>query len=264
MKNVFAFFCTALILFSACQKPATSNRSVQRQGNVDSTGIDSTGIPSKNYTYEVLTSDSSGWFGIWNAPDGLTGTDLDSITFGSPVYLSSGWKYTFSAPAVNFQPFISVASRTYDADITVNLYRDGKLMKSGKNDPILGVARLMVMPDSIQTNGTTAEPILTYEVKLSDPDTTKYQYNSWIIGNWNNANGTSNSGDHPVLSWFAIPSGWKYSFKPNHLPFTMLMQASPYTQNGNTATINFYVNGVLVKTTSGRDWIYPPLTYSVQ
>jgi hypothetical protein len=258
MKKYFIPLFAACIIFCGCQKPS-EKKDVGRPARTDSSSIPNVGI-----TYEVITTDTSGWSGMWNGENGrLTGTSLDSITYGSPIYLHSGWTYTIADPSVNFVPLISVFTKTFSGDITINLYKDGKLIKSISNYPMLGMARLLLMPDSMQTNGTAANPVLTYEVTISDQDTSKFASDAWV-GHWYNADGIYNDSTNPSLKDFPISAGWKYSFKPDHLPFTMSMQATPYTKNGSTVTINFYVNGALVKSASGRDWIYPPLTYVVQ
>jgi hypothetical protein len=256
MKKYLILLCFVFLMMSACQKPANPTGRPAR--------TDSSVIPTSGITYEVITTDTSGWAGVWNAADGkLTGTQLDNITYGSPVYLHSGWTYNIPAPSAGFVPLISVTTRSYSGDITVNVYKDGKLIKSSSNYPQQGMARLLLMPDSMQTNGTYTNPILTYEVKISDPDVSKFEYDAWK-GHWNDANGMYNDTTNVLLSTFPLSDGWKYSFKPDHLPFTMQMQASPYTKDGGMVTIHFYVNGTLVKSASGRDWIYPPLTYIVQ
>ena len=43
----------------------------------------------------------------------------------------------------------------------------------------------------------------------------------------------------------------------------MKMQAGPYTIDGGKITINFFVNGQLVKSSANRDWIYD-MEYTVQ
>jgi len=43
----------------------------------------------------------------------------------------------------------------------------------------------------------------------------------------------------------------------------MKLQASPYSTDGGKVTINFYVNGQLVKSSSSRDWILD-MQYLVQ
>jgi len=256
MKKYYISFCLAFIIFSGCQKSFTAKDDADKPE-----GVDSSVIPKNGITYEVLTTDTSGWAGIWNGPGGkLTGTDISD---GSPVYLHSGWTCSIAMPSVNLVPLISVATKTFNGDITVNVYKDGKLLKSISNYPLRGMARLLLLPDSMQTNGTSSNPMLTYVVTISDPDTSKFQYDAWL-GHWNDANGMFNDTANVFLSMFPISKGWKYSFKPDHLPFTMSMQATPYTKDGSTVTIHFYVNGALVKSTSGRDWIYPPLTYIVQ
>lgn len=255
MKKYVIPFCFAFMMIGACRKTANEPDKPAR--------TDSTLIPDTGITYEVVTTDTSGWEGIWNGADGkLTGTPLDNGTSGSPVYLHSGWTYNIAAPSANFVPLISVATKTFSGDITVNVYKDGKVIKSVTNYPQMGMARVMLVPDSMQTDGTAADPVLTYEVTISDPDTSKFQYDAWM-GHWTDADGMYNDSANVFLSMFPISGGWKYSFKPDHLPFTMSMQARPYSENGSNVTIHFYVNGALVKSASGRDVIYPPLTYIV-
>lgn len=263
-KCFYLFFACTFITISACQKPLRSNTQITSPTRIDSSLLIDTLSYNINdtLTYEVTTSDTSGWFGIWNLPGGISGTLLDSITFGSPVYLSSGWLYTFVSHEPSFQPFISVATKTYNDNITVNLYKNGHLLKTSTNDAMIGVAKLMGNADSNIITGTTSAPVLTYEVSLSNVDTSKFEYDGWI-GQWANANGIMSSVNNPLLTDFAIPSGWRYTFKPDHLPFNMSMQASPYSKNGSTVTINFYVNGKLVKSNASRDWIYD-MQYSVQ
>jgi hypothetical protein len=95
-----------------------------------------------------------------------------------------------------------------------------------------------------------------YEVFVSEQDTTKFQSDGWL-GQWTTASGVPSDLNNPLAGlWFAIPSGWKYTFKPGQLPFTMRMAASPYTKNGGKVTINFFVNGQLVKSSAVRNWIY--------
>jgi hypothetical protein len=242
------FICSILLL--ACQK------NVQDTDIPSTNSEDSTIIAGDTLTYEVLTSDSVGWFGIWNQPDGaLASNALDSITYGSPVYLPSGWRYTFISPSQPFQAFISAASHLYSDDITVNLYKNGELIKSVTNDALKGVAKLLVDIEAKPLKGTLADPVLTYEVLVSDPDTTKFESDGWI-GQWTNPQGVNSDLNNPLPLNFAIPSGWKYSFKPEQLPFTMRMGASPYTKGGGKITINFYVNGQLVKSAASRNWLY--------
>ena len=46
-----------------------------------------TGYFSDMLTYEVITADTSGWYGIWNDENGgLISTTLDSCTWGNAVY----------------------------------------------------------------------------------------------------------------------------------------------------------------------------------
>lgn len=262
MKTLILLLLSSGIFLTACQK------SVQNTGRlagrpVDNTE-DSTITAGDTLTYEVLTSDTRGWFGIWNRPDsGLAGNILDSITHGSAVYLPSGWKYTFVSPAQPFQALISVAASTYSDDITVNLYKNETLIKSSKNDAMRGVAKLMVNAGTDSLRGTPEDPVVTYEVLVSDMDSTKFESDAWL-GQWTNAKGVSNSLNNPLLSIvFAMPSGWKYSFKPEHLPFTMHIAASPYTKDGGKVTVNFYVNGHLVQSSASREWMYN-VSYTVQ
>src|SRR5207253_2406981 len=97
-------------------------------------------------------------------------------------------------------------------------------------------------------------------------DTTKFQSDAWL-GQWNKPDGTVNgivNGTFNSLTFdFAIPQGWRYSFKPDRLPFTMMVSAGPYTKDGAKTTINFYVNEQLVKSIATRDWMYN-LNYRVQ
>lgn len=256
MKTIILLLLGAGLLITACRKPAqdinTSLRDLE----------DSTIVAGDTLTYEVLTSDKVGWFGIWNQPNGvLGGYFLDSITYGSPVYLPSGWKYTFISPAQPFQAFISAATRSYSDDITVNLYKNGKLIKSVKNDAMKGVAKLLMDVKTDSLKGTPADPVLTYEVLISERDITKFESDGWI-GQWNNAKGVIGDSNHLAFN-FAIPSGWKYTFKPEHLPFTMRMAASPYTKDGGKVTVNFFVNEQLVKSVASRDWMYD-MQYTVQ
>jgi hypothetical protein len=261
MKTIILLLLGSGIFLIACQKSLqNTNRPANRP--IDNTG-DSTIMVGDNLSYEVLTLDTRGWFGIWNRPDiGLATNVLNSITYGSPVYLPSGWKYTFVSPAQPFQALISAAASTYNDDITVNLYRNGALIKSSKNDAMKGVAKLMVNAGTDSLRGTPADPVFTYEVLVSEIDTTKFESDGWI-GQWNNAKGVVSDLNNRLALGFAKPSGWKYTFKPEHLPFTMRMAASPYTKDGAKVTINFFVNGQLVKSSASRDWIYN-MQYTVQ
>jgi hypothetical protein len=224
MKNLIFLCIGCWCIVTACQK------SISSFGEDNGTpGADSTIAPGDTITYEVITSDTTGWFGMWNEPGGnLASNKLDRITYGSPEYLSSGWKYSFVCPPQPFQPFISVAARTYAEDITVNIYKNGRLINSSTNDAMKGVAKLLVNSNADALQGTTTDPVLTYEVIISEPDTAKFESDGWV-GQWNNPDGVINSLNNPLLTIFAIPSGWRYSFKPDHLPFTMSLHASPYT-----------------------------------
>jgi hypothetical protein len=216
-------------------------------------------------TYEVLTTDTGGWYGAWNLPEeGITANVLDSVNYGTPIYLQSGWKYSFKTPAYPFQALLSAASRSYSDDITVNLYKNGQLIKSVTNDAMKGVAKFIYDVQADTLVGTSANPVLTYEVTVSDQDVTQFESDAWI-GRWMTAKGVYDDQDNHLLQslLFAIPSGWRYSFKAEHLPFTMSMQASPYTMDGGKITVNFFVNGQQVKSFAARDWIYV-MEYTVQ
>jgi hypothetical protein len=253
------------ILVSACQRATPDDILSGTQQE------DSTFLPGDSLTYEVITTDTVGWFGIWMQGDGTTAVNtLNSVTYGSPNYLPSGWRYTFAAPAPPFQAFISVDASTFADDITVNLYKNGTLLKSVTNDVGKGFAKLLVDANNDSLTGTPAAPVLTYEVLVTDRDSSKFQSDSWI-GHWVNMHGIYNDLDNPyhqddrLSTFFAIPSGWRYTFKPDHLPFAMRMQAAPYTQGGGTVTVNLFVNGKLVRSQStSQNVMYPPVEYTVQ
>ncbi len=271
--KTFTILLTGCLFFIACQKsvPDTSNRTNNAQDSVTNhtqdsishNGQDSILRKGDTLTYEVLTTDPKGWFGLWGLPDGNVDCNaLDSAT-NNPIYFASGWKYTFIAPTHPFQALLSVASFSYSDDITANLYKNGRLVRSAKNDAMKGVAKLLenVLTDTLI--GTTTNPVLTYEMLVTEPDITKFESDAWL-GQWVNPNGVYNTVNKPLLQFlFAMPSGWKYIFKPEQLPFTMSMQATPYTTGGGNVTINFYVNGQLVKAVSSRDWILD-MKYVVQ
>jgi hypothetical protein len=241
----------------ACQRSVSDiNRTYNSQDTIVTT--------RDTLTYEVLTTDPGGWFGVWSLTGGnLASNALDSVNYGSPVYLPSGWTWTITSPGYFFQPLLSVASRSFSDDITINLYKNGNLIKSVKNDAMKGVAKLIDEVQSDTLIGTATDPVLTYEVLVSDPDATKFESDAWI-GHWMTSKAVYNDAVNPLLSsLFAMPSGWKSSFKPERLPFVMSMQASPYTANGGKITINFFVNGQLVKSSAARDWIYD-MQYTVQ
>jgi len=255
--KTFIIFLSVGIFFIACQKsvPDINDRIDNSQDSIIATG--------DTLTYEVLTTDTSGWFGLWNLPAGLACNVLDSVTYGTPIYFPSGWRYSFSVPTNSFQALLSAASRTYSGDIIVNLYKNGLLIKSVKNDAMPGVAKFIYDVKADTMKGTVADPVLTYEVLVTDPDTTKFESDAWL-GHWKTAKGVYADAGNPLLfNLFAMPSGWKYSFKPEQLPFTMAMQASPYTIDGGKITVNFFVNGQLVKSSAARDWIYD-MQYTVQ
>lgn len=250
MKKLALLLISTTIFFVACQK------SLQRVDAISQIGQDSLTVEKDTITYEVLTRDTVGWYGIWNDSSGaLTGNPLDSGNYGTPIYLPDGWKFSFKTPSRPFQAFISVASFDYKSDITVNLYRNSQLVKTVTNDALRGFAKLLLDINTDTLQGTVADPVLTYEVLISNPDNTKFQSDGWI-GQWATANGTVSDAINRLGTGFAIPSAWKYSFKPTRLPFNMRMSLSPYTVGGGLVTVHFYVNSQLVKSSSARDWMY--------
>lgn len=267
-KILLLLYCLSLFILS-CQKSIsieTHDNDVEDDSTIFTTG--------DTLTYEVISADTSGWFGIWTDASGnLVGTPLDSVTYGSPVYNKSGWKYSFAWDGYSSQLMMSVANRTYSEDITINLYRNNELIKTVTNNPnsaitnnpndtLKGAARVIYNVDGAALEGTAHQPVLTYEVLVDEMDSTKYQYDAWN-GCWYTSEGISTCAINSFSTLFAIPSGWKYSFTANHLPFEMSMQTFPYSKDGATITINFYVNGVLVKTNSSSELTYPPITYEV-
>jgi len=258
MKTLIFFLSGCLIIIAACQRSASDIDN--RTNNSEDTIV----TIRDTLTYEVLTADPGGWFGVWNLPGGnLISNSLDSVNYGSPVYLPSGWRYSITSPGSFFQPLLSAASRSFADDITVNLYKNDHLIKSVKNDAMKGVAKLIDEVPIDTLVGTATDPVLSYEVLVNEPDATKFESDAWI-GHWMTPKAVYNDVDNPLLSsLFAMPSQWKYSFKPEHLPFTMKLQASPYSTDGGKVTINFYVNGQLVKSSSSRDWILD-MQYLVQ
>jgi hypothetical protein len=192
---------------------------------------------------------------MWNEPGAFECNPLDSITYGSPIYYPSGWSRSFICPSTPFQAFISAAARGFDKDITANLYKNGKLIKTVTNDAIKGVAKLLVTANTGTLTGTSSDPALTYEVLISDSDVTKFEPDAWT-GQWNMPDGKVSDLDKHLLSLYAIPGGWRYSFRADHLPFTMYVGAASYTPGAATVTVNFYVNGKLVKTVSSREYTY--------
>jgi hypothetical protein len=256
-KIIFPAIASCFIMFS-CQKSVSDFSQ-----NNGTSGTDSLINPGDTLTYEILTADT-GWAGIWNEPDGTVSCNpLDSINYGSPEYYKSGWKHSFICPNKPFQAFISAATILYNQDITANLYKNGKLIKSVTNDAMKGVTKLMVTSNTDTLTGTASDPVLTYEVLINDADITQFEPDAWT-GQWNMPDGKVNNLNKPLLNFlYAMPSGWKYTFKPEHLPFTMYLAGGPYTWGTATITINFYVNGQLVKTISSQNFVYSN-TYIVQ
>jgi len=274
MKPAYYLAIALLLCMTACQKSVDPIMG-GNDPSVDSASTPGgTGNPGDTITYEVISADTSGWFGMWmDDQSRLVANKLDSIQYsdplpnyyGSPIYFHSGWKYSFVPKHQPFQALISVDNRTFLQDLTINLYKGNQLIKTVKNDPASGFAKLMVDLDTTIVTGTANNPVLTYEVLVSDPDNASFQYNAWI-GQWTMPDGKNNGIidgiANPLLFDFAIPSGWHYTFKPDHLPFDMSLYASPYTEDGSNVTINFYVNHQLVKSASSRK--QQRLTYTVQ
>src|SRR4030095_4485642 len=123
MKKLVILLSCSILVLTACQKQA---------GQLDSSrgnGTDSVIHGGDLLTYEVLTTDPGGWYGVWNRADGvLVSVGLDSVSWGNPLYLQSGWKYTFIAPSRPFQALLSVFSKSYSTAITANLYKNGELI----------------------------------------------------------------------------------------------------------------------------------------
>ena len=270
MKITYYLAIALLLCITACQKSVDPIMG----GNDPEDSISVPNMPGDTITYEVISADTSGWYGMWmNDQSRLVANQLESIDYsnsfpsyyGTPIYLHSGWKYSFVPQHHPFQALISVDNRTYLNDITINLYKGGQLIKSSRNNPATGFAKLMADIDTTIVTGTATDPVLTYEVLVSDTNNSAFQSGSWI-GEWNMPNDTVNSFVdgiiNPILFDFAIPSGLHYTFKPAHLPFDMSLFASPYTEDGGNITINFYVNGQLVKSASSRK--QQRLTYTVQ
>lgn len=258
MRKALLLLCLSSLIMLSCQK------SLSVETHDDGTEGDSTGTVKDTFTYEVITKDTGGWYGVWvNENSDLTGSGLDSGSFGSAIYLKSGWKYSFVPKHSPFQMMMSVDAKNYSDDITINFYKNGQLIKAKTNDPITGFSKLLWNAVDDTTIGTVQDPLLTYEVLLSNMDTSKFESDGWW-GGWTNKNGNNTFTSNPLTMDFAIPSGWRYSFHAASLPFIMSMQTSPYTKEGSTVILNFYVNNVLVKTSSSNDLIYPPLSYTVQ
>lgn len=250
MKKLIFLLLTIGLLITACQK---SLPDIDIPVNNPQERIIMGG---DTLTYEVLTADPGGWFGVWNRSDGVLTSNGIITGLGVPDYFSGGWKYTFIAPSRPFQALISVFARSFAYDITANLYKNGELIKSVTNEGMKGFAKLMVDVQTDSLVGTPSDPVLTYQVLVTEPDLTKFQPDAWN-GQWNTPAAVVNDLSDPLLSsLFPMPGGWKYSFKPDHLPFRMYLGAGPHSPNGGKITINFFVNGQLVKTVSARQWIY--------
>ncbi len=249
MKKSLLFVTAAFLLVSACRKDISVD--TIDPGNTGRPGEDIVITGTDTLTYEVITADTGGWYGIWNDENNqLVSTGVDSITWGTANYFPSGWKYSFVPKTKGVNMLLSAAARSYQQDLTINFYRNGELVKTATNSSMLGVSKLLIN-SSDTLEGTPADPVVTYEVVLDNMDASKYEHDGWS-GHWLTA---ATYPDDPLLTNFAIPSGWRYSFKPS-LPFIMGMQGTPYSPGGAQVTLNFYVNGVLVQTKSAYGWIY--------
>lgn len=258
MKTTLLTVVIFLALLS-CQKEVAINQPEQET----ETGTDTSFSMEDTLVYEVVTTDDQGWFGVWNDEHGeLESNGLDSITWGSPNYYASGWRYTFQPQVQPFQMLVSAAARSYSDDITINFYRNSRLVASSTNSSMKGVTRLLLNAITDTGAGITGKPLLTYEVVLSDMDSTKFDYNGWN-GQWVTGEALFNTIENPLAMNFALPSGWRYSFRPENLPFAMKMQAWPYTEGGATLTVRLYVDGRMVKTATSRDKI-SNVQYTVQ
>ncbi|CAN5642579.1 hypothetical protein BH10BAC2_BH10BAC2_29680 [soil metagenome] len=262
MRKIFLLLCSSSLLMLSCQKSLSVE--TYDNGTEGGNGTDSTGTTKDTFTYEVVTKDTGGWYGIWVDENGdLAGSGRDSGSFGTAIYFKSGWKYSFVPKQSPFQMMMSVDAKYYTDNVTINFYKNGQLVKTRTNDPISGFSKLLWNAVEDTLTGTVQDPLLTYEVLLSNMDTSKFESDGWW-GGWINKNGDNTFTNNPLAMDFAIPSGWRYNFHVASLPFTMSMQTSPYTKGGSTVILNFYVDNILVKTNSSNDLIYPPLTYTVQ
>ncbi len=251
------------ILFGYCLIATACQKGVSLQSIENGTAGDSTFTSTDTLTYEVISKDAGGWYGMWNDEnDTIANSGLQNGSSGSAIYFPSVWKYSFVPKTKSFYMFVSVASKSYMDDITINFYRNNTLIKSATNSSMKGVCKLMLSNDDT-LEGTVTNPVLTYEVILTQMDSSKYEYNGWV-GGWNDLGVDDyNYYSNPLYRNFAILSGWKSSFTPTQLPYTMRMQFEPYTAGGSEVTANFYVNGQLVKTRSSVDPVYA-MTYEVQ
>src|SRR5262245_15585379 len=121
---------TLIILLFGCIFTIACQRSASDINNRINSSQDTITTTRDTLTYEVLTADPGGWFGVWSISGGnMASNALDSINYGSPVYLPSGWTMSITSPGNFFQPLLSAASRSFSDDITVNLYKNGNLIK---------------------------------------------------------------------------------------------------------------------------------------
>ncbi len=269
MKQCILLIACLCLLITACTKwqpdsivtnqndttIVANGTDTNSSGNFKDTSIIRAG---DKVTYEVITEDPTGWFGIWNDSTGqLTSNGLDSIAYGSPKLLPSGWKYSFTCPNRPFQALISVAGNSWQQKTRVNLYKNNHLIQSNSDKVIPAAARLISTAKTDSLVGTSSHPVLTYEVIISNDDTSAFEHDAWF-GQWTvSADGKTDDYYDPLLSSpLPIPSGWRYSFYADALPFTMAMGVGPITTNTSVATLRFYVNGQLVKSTDTRTDIY--------
>jgi hypothetical protein len=93
-------------------------------------------------------------------------------------------------------------------------------------------------------NPPQPETLVTYEVITSS--------GTWFGEYFNDKQQRLYTNDATSGVVFPQPSGWKYTFKPAAFPFQMFCHATTTCQCSGTptspdVTINFYVNGILVK-----------------
>lgn len=122
-KNIIYALLLGITLLSACKK--------------DENMVNTTKAPELKY--EVITS-AGNWFGEWDDANGKR-----AALAGSPLN-KTGWTYTFTPASL---PFQMVCHATADCggcqgtstapDVTVNLYIDGKKVKTETNNYAKGV-----------------------------------------------------------------------------------------------------------------------------
>src|SRR5205809_6142897 len=99
--KTFTSLLSGCVFIIGCQKSVPDINT--RVSNMQ----DSVITADDSLTYEVLTTDTGGWYGAWNLPEeGITANVLDSVNYGTPIYLHSGWRYSFKTPAYPFQALL--------------------------------------------------------------------------------------------------------------------------------------------------------------